>query len=93
MFQLRLDEVSVISGSSPIPPSQYTHKILLSGVDTMDDGKGRDAKILNDITQYFKISLSGKSTMQWMMEGARCCIKNSITKDIRKYYYQQGRIQ
>ena len=59
----------------------------------MDDGKGRDAKILNDITQYFKISLSGKSTMQCMMEGARCCIKTSITKDIPKYYYQQGRIQ
>lgn len=66
MFQLRLDEVSVISGSSPIPPSQYTHKILLSGADTMDDRKGRDAKILNDITQYFR---EGNSTMQWMMEG------------------------
>ena len=91
MFQLRLDEVSVISGSSPIPPSQYTHKILLSGADTMDDGKGRDAKILNDITQYFKIS--GKRTMHWIMEGARCNIKISITKDIPKYSYQQGRIQ
>lgn len=57
----------------------------------MDDGKGRDAKILNDITQYFKISR--KRTMQWIMEGARCNIKISITKDIPKYSYQQGRIQ
>ena len=47
----------------------------------MDDGKGRDAKILNDITQYFKISR--KRTMQWIMEGARCNIKISITKDIQ----------